>query len=84
MKNKDLGVKDGFTPEQRFFLSYAFIWAGNIREQAARLRLKTDPHSPIKARVNGQLPQLQFWYDAFDIKEDSPMFIPKEKRVNIW
>jgi putative endopeptidase len=84
MKDKADERVNGFTPEQRFFLSYAFIWAGNIREQAARLRLKTDPHSPIKMRVNGQLPQLQFWYDAFDITDKDPMFIAPEKRVNIW
>ena len=84
MKSKKLETINGFTPEQRFFLSYGFIWAGNIREQAARLRLKTDPHAPIKLRVNGQLTQLQFWYDAFNITEKDPMYIAPEKRVDIW
>ena len=84
LKNKKREKIDGFTPEERFFLSYAFIWAGNIREQAARLRLKTDPHSPAKMRVNGQLPQLEFWYQTFNITKDDPMYIAPEKRVNIW
>jgi putative endopeptidase len=84
MKTKDLGVKDGFTPEQRFFLSYAFIWAGSTREKTARVRLQTDPHSPMQMRVNGQLPHLQPWYDAFKIDKKSPMYIKPKKRVNIW
>ena len=84
MKQKKLETINGFTPEQRFFLAYAFIWAGNIREQAARLRLQTDPHSPTNMRVNGQLPQLEFWYKAFNITDKDPMYIAPEKRVNIW
>ena len=84
LKDKDLDTKDGFTPQQRFFISYAFIWAGVIRPEEQRSRLKTDPHSPMNLRVNGQLPHLQPWYDAFGITKKSPMYIPPQKRADIW
>lgn len=79
-----LEVKDGFTPEQRFFLSYANVWAGNIRPEEILKRVKSDPHSLGKWRVDGALPQIQAWYDAFGIKEGDPMFVPVSKRVSIW
>lgn len=75
---------DGFTPEQRFFLSYADIWANSIRDEEIRRRVKTDPHSLGKYRVNGTLPHIDAWYKAFNIKEADPMYIPKEKRADIW
>lgn len=68
-KDAPLLVKDGFTPEQRFFLSYAGVWAGNIRDEQIRLQTKSDPHSLGRWRVNGALPQIGAWYDAFGIKE---------------
>ena len=77
-------VKDGFTPEQRFFLSYAGVWAGNIRDEQIRLQTKSDPHSLGRWRVNGALPQIGAWYDAFGIKEGDPMYLAPEKRVSIW
>ena len=64
-KDAPLLVKDGFTPEQRFFLSYAGVWAGNIRDEQIRLQTKSDPHSLGRWRVNGALPQIGAWYDAF-------------------
>ena len=76
--------KLGFTPDQRFFLAYSFVWAGNIRDEEILRRTKTDPHALGKWRVNGELPQIDAWYKAFGITESSPMFIPKEKRVTIW
>ena len=76
--------KFGFTPDQRFFLAYAAVWAGNIRDEEILRRTKTDPHALGKWRVNGELPQIDAWYQAFGITESSPMFIPKEKRVTIW
>jgi putative endopeptidase len=79
-----LGVKDGFTPEQRFFLAFANVWAGNIRPEEILKRTKSDPHSLGKWRVDGALPQIQAWYDAFGIKEGDPMFVPVAKRVSIW
>lgn len=75
---------DGFTPEQRFFLAYANVWAQNIRDEEIRKRVKSDPHQLGMWRVNGQLPHIDAWYDAFGITEKDPMFVPKEKRVTIW
>ena len=83
-KDAPLLVKDGFTPEQRFFLSYAGGWAGNIRDEQIRLQTKSDPHSLGRWRVNGALPQIGAWYDAFGIKEGDPMYLAPEKRVSIW
>ena len=83
-KDAPLPVKDGFTPEQRFFLSYAGVWAGNIRDEQIRLQTKSDPHSLGRWRVNGALPQIGAWYDAFGIKEGDPMYLAPEKRVSIW
>ena len=79
-----LAVKDGFTPEQRFFLAYANVWAGNVRPEEILKRTKSDPHSLGKWRVDGALPHIQNWYDAFGIKEGDKMFVPVAKRVSIW
>ncbi len=75
---------DGFTPEQRFFLAYANVWGQNIRDEEIRKRVKSDPHELGKWRVNGQLPHIDAWYEAFGITENDPMFVPKDKRVTIW
>lgn len=77
-------VKDGFTAAQRFFLAYSNVWAQNIREAEIRRRVKSDPHALGKWRVNGQLPHIDAWYEAFHITESDPMFVPKAKRVTIW
>ncbi|MDO4162793.1 MAG: M13 family metallopeptidase [Bacteroides sp.] len=79
-----LEVKDGFTPEQRFFLAYAGVWANNIRPEMLLYMTKKDVHSLGKWRVDGALPQIGAWYDAFGITEKDPMFLPVEKRVSIW
>lgn len=81
---KPLGTKDGFTPEQRFFLAYANVWGQNIRDEEVRKRVKSDPHQLGMWRVNGQMPHMDAWYDAFGITESDPMFVPKDKRVTIW
>lgn len=83
-KDAPLGVVDGFTPEQRFFLSYAGVWAGNVRDEQIRLQTKSDPHSLGRWRVNGALPQIGAWYEAFNITENDPMYLAPEKRVSIW
>lgn len=75
---------DGFTPAQRFFLSYATLWGGNVRDAEILRLTKIDPHSLGKWRVNGALPHIDAWYDAFDIKESNAMYLPKEKRASIW
>ena len=75
---------DGFTPEQRFFLSWATVWAGNARPEFIDRQIKTDPHSPAEARVNGALPQIDAWYKAFDVKKSDKLFVDKKKRAQIW
>ena len=84
MKQNPLEKKDGFTPEQRFFLSYATVWAENIRDEQVRLYNKIDPHSPGRWRVNGALPHIDAWYEAFGIKKGNKLFVPKAKRVDVW
>ncbi|MFI3296667.1 MAG: M13 family metallopeptidase [bacterium] len=79
-----LTTRLGLTPEQRFFIAYANIWAGNIRDAEIVNRTKTDPHSLGRWRVNGALPHIQAWYDAFDIKEGDPLYVAPEDRVSIW
>ena len=83
---KDAPLKDleGFSPEQRFFISYSNVWAGNIRPEQVLVQTKSDPHSLGKWRVNGALPHIQAWYEAFGIKIGDKMFVPVEKRVSIW
>src|SRR5881398_930448 len=75
---------DGFTPEQRFFLSFATIWKSKQRDEDLKLRLNTDPHSPAQYRVNGPLSDLTEFQKAFNIPDGSPMVRGKDKRVNIW
>lgn len=83
-KNNPLPVIDGFTPEQRFFLAYANVWGQNITEQEIRNRVKSDPHSLGMWRVNGALPHIDMWYDAFGVSKDNKMFIPAEERLKLW
>ena len=83
-KDAPLSDEDGFTPEQRFFLAYAGVWAGNIRDEEIRNRTKSDPHSLGRWRVNGALPHIDAWYEAFGITEQDPMFVPKAERIDIW
>ncbi len=79
-----LRTRDGFTPAQRFFLAYANVWAGNIRPEEILNRTKSDPHSLGRWRVNGALPQINAWYDAWNVTPESPMYIAPEERVSIW
>ena len=81
---KPLKQKDGFSPEQRFFIAYAGVWGQNITEQEIRNRVKNDPHSLGEWRVNGALPHVDMWYDAFGVKEGDKMFIPKSERLELW
>ena len=83
-KDAPLSEVDGFTPEQRFFLAYAGVWAGNIRDEQIRVYTKSDPHSLGRWRVNGALPHINAWYDAFGITENDSLYIAPEKRVSIW
>ena len=79
-----LPVVDGFTPEQRFFLAYAGVWANNIRPEFVLYLTKMDVHSLGEWRVNGALPHIGAWYEAFGITENDPMFVPEAERVSIW
>lgn len=81
---KPLKTKDGFTPDQRFFLAYAGVWGQNITEQEIRNRVKRDPHALGKWRVNGALPHVDAWYEAFNVKEGDQLFIPKKNRLDLW
>ena len=83
-KNNPLPVIDGLTADQRFFLAYAGVWAGNITEAEIRNRTKSDPHSLGRWRVNGALPHVDAWYEAFGVKQGDKMFIPKEQRLSLW
>jgi len=75
---------DGFTPEQRFFLSLAQLWRVNWREAELRRRLTVDPHAPAQYRGIGPHVNLQQFYNAFDIKPGDPVWRPAEQRANIW
>lgn len=83
-KNNPAEVIDGFTPEQRFYLAYANVWAGNIRNEEVLSRTKTDPHSLGRWRVNATLRNIEDFMKAFDIKEGDEMYRPAEERVIIW
>src|SRR5690554_372774 len=75
---------DGFTPEQRFFMSWATIWRTKIREEALRNQVKTDPHSPGQVRATQPLLNVDSFYDAFDIQPEDAMYLAPEDRVRIW
>lgn len=84
MKDKEMNDIDGFSPLQRFYLAYANLWAGNIRDEEVLARTKTDPHSLGSNRVNVSLRNIEPFFNAFSIKEGDPMFRPEEERVVIW
>ncbi|PJJ59154.1 M13 family metallopeptidase [Hymenobacter chitinivorans] len=75
---------DGFTPEQRFFLSYAQVWRTNARPEAVRQQILTDPHSPAQYRTNGPLQNMPQFYEAFGCKEDAKMVRAQAQRAQIW
>ena len=74
----------GFSPAQRFFLAYAALWASNIRNEQVRVLTRSDPHSLGRWRVNGTLPHVDAWYEAFGVTADSPFYLPGEQRAEIW
>lgn len=78
------GPIDGFTPEQRFFLGYAQAWRFHAREEAVRVQVQTDPHSPAKFRVNGPLANLPEFFEAFGCGEGTSMNRPAASRPTIW
>ena len=72
---------DGFTPEQRYFLSVGQIWCAEVRPEAARLDAQTDNHSPAKFRVNGVVSNMPEFQQAFSCRQDQPMVAPNPCRV---
>ena len=75
---------DGYTDAQRFYISYATVWAQNIRPEEILRLTKIDPHSLGKNRVNVTLRNIDDFYTAFDITEGDAMYLAPEKRVNVW
>ncbi|MBV8993279.1 MAG: M13 family metallopeptidase [Pseudonocardiales bacterium] len=77
-------VLDGFTGEQRFFLGFAQVWRGKVRDQDLRAQLLSDPHSPNEFRANGVVSNLPEYYAAFGVKPGDKLFRPPDQRVKIW
>ncbi|WP_445323651.1 M13 family metallopeptidase [Pontibacter sp. H249] len=75
---------DGFTPDQRFFLSWAQVWRGNILPEAAAQQIITDTHSPGQFRTVGPLVNMDAWYEAFDVKPGDKLYKAPEERIRIW
>ncbi|MBO7488067.1 MAG: M13 family metallopeptidase [Bacteroidales bacterium] len=84
MAGKPVKLIDGFTPAQRFYLSYGAIWAQNITDEEKARLTNMDVHSLAKNRVNVSIRNFQTFFDAFDIKEGDPMYRPESERVHIW
>ncbi len=84
LANKKMPLIDGFTPEQRFFISWSTVWRSKSRDEALKNQVKTDPHSPGMYRAYVPLQNVDAFYDAFQIKPNDNMFIVPEKRVRIW
>jgi len=78
------GLIDGFTPEQRFFISWATVWRTKTRDEAIKSQVKTDPHSPGMYRAYVPIQNVDAFYKAFDIKKGDKMYVEPEKRVKIW
>ena len=83
-KNPPKSEIDGFTAEQRFYLSWAQVWRSNIRVEEQLKRLKTDVHSPSKYRTNGPISNLTDFHNAFDVKEGQAMYRSPETVAKVW
>ncbi len=84
LDGKQTSEMDGFTGEQRVFIGYAQAWRNKIRDEALRVQINTDPHSPAKFRVNGIVRNVPEFYTAFNIKETDSLYLASEERVKIW
>jgi len=84
LQGNEANVIDGLTGSQRFFMGYAQVWRSKSREDALRAQLLSDPHSPGEFRVNGIAPNVDAFYEAFDVKEGDAMHLAPEDRVKIW
>jgi predicted metalloendopeptidase len=77
-------VVDGLTGDQRFFLGYAQIWRGKLRDEMMAVLVASNPHSPVEFRVNGAVRNVDAWYDAFGVGKGGAMYLAPEERVRIW
>ena len=77
-------VVGGLTGDQRVLLAWAQAWRGKVRDDAVRRQVVSDPHSPRQYRVNGVMPNIDAWYDAFGVKPGDKLYLPPERRVRIW
>ncbi len=84
LEGKEDQTLDGLSGEQRFFLGWGQVWANKYRDEELRRRILTDPHSPPLYRVNGVLPNMPEFHNAFGVKEGDDMFLAEEDRVKIW
>lgn len=84
LNGEEAPIIDGFTGDQRFFMAFAQVWQGKIREDALVSRLKSDPHSPAEFRANGTVRNIDAWYEAFDVQPGDALYLPPEERVRIW
>jgi len=84
LNGKPAPVVDGFTGPQRFFIGFAQVWRGNIRDAEQRLRLRTDPHSPGKFRATVPLTNIEAFYEAFGVKPGDAMYRNPQDRVEVW
>jgi putative endopeptidase len=84
LKGKKVEKIDGFTPEQRFFLSWAQIWRENVRDETMKVQINTDPHSPGRWRVNGPFSNMPEFAQAWGAKDGDPMVRPADVRAKIW
>src|SRR5262249_3148917 len=84
MKSQPAPVLDGFTGDQRFFLGWGQVWRGLVRDEALRVLIATDPHSPAYFRTIGPVRNIDAWYTAFDVKPTNKNYLPPDKRVQIW
>ena len=75
---------DGFTGDQRFFMAWAQVWRGKLRDETARQYLLIDPHSPNQYRINGIVRNFPEWYKAFGVKPGDKLYLPPAERVRIW
>ncbi|MEX5293925.1 M13-type metalloendopeptidase [Kocuria sp. CPCC 205268] len=75
---------DGYTPEQRLFLSWAYVWQQKSRDEALRHRIATDPHSPNEFRANQVVRNVPSFYEAFAVEESDALWLPEAERVSIW
>ena len=84
IEGNDPGLIDGFTPDQRFYIAYATVWAQNITDQEKARRTRQDVHSLGENRTNVSVRNFKTFFDAFGIKEGDPMWRPESERVHIW